>query len=134
MSVFLKKIIISILVICFCQSSLFAQTSEEEYEPGSNGPRKKLTVIVFSGLTGAIIGLSTLSFYGRPQDKLSNIAIGFALGVITGTIYTTYKTATEPYELSKAKYLNEVYGGEQFKNYFAQSKETLYPVQLNYNF
>ncbi len=42
------------------------------------------------------MGLSTLSFYGRPQDKLSNIVIGFAIGVIGGTIYTTFKVATRP--------------------------------------
>lgn len=54
-----------------------------------NNTKKQLTTIVFSGLAGAILGLSTLSFYGRPQDKLSNIAIGFAIGVIGGTIYAT---------------------------------------------
>jgi hypothetical protein len=40
--------------------------------------------------------LSTLSFYGRPQDRLSNIAVGFAVGVIGGAMYTTYKAAAEP--------------------------------------
>jgi NhaP-type Na+/H+ or K+/H+ antiporter len=64
--------------------------------PPSNGPRKQLATIVFAGIAGAILGLSTLSFYGRPQDKLSNIAVGFAVGVISGTVYTTYKAATTP--------------------------------------
>ena len=41
-----------------------------------------LATILFAGLGGSILGLSTLSFYGRPQDKLQNIAIGFAVGVI----------------------------------------------------
>ncbi len=62
----------------------------------SQGPRKHLATIVFAGLAGAILGLSTLSFYGRPQDRLSNIAVGFAFGVISGTLYTTYKAAAEP--------------------------------------
>jgi hypothetical protein len=65
--------------------------------PGA-GPRKQLATIVYAGLGGAILGLSTLSFYGRPQDKLSNIAIGFAIGVISGTSYVTYKAASNPAE------------------------------------
>ena len=65
-------------------------------EISQRGPRKQLTTIVFSGLAGAILGLSTLSFYGRPQEKLSNIAIGFAFGVIIGATYTTFQAATNP--------------------------------------
>lgn len=71
--------------------------NDELGTPSVGGPRKQLATIVFSGLGGAVLGLSTLSFYGRPQDKLSNIAVGFAIGIITGTIYTTYKQATQPY-------------------------------------
>ena len=63
-----------------------------------SGPRRQLSVIIFSGLAGAVLGLSTLSFYGRPQDKLSNIAIGAAIGVIGGATYTSYKAATDPYQ------------------------------------
>lgn len=68
------------------------------------GPRKQLATIVFAGLAGAILGLSTLSFYGRPQDYLSNIAIGFAVGVIVGTSYTTYQAATKPHEFYNFNY------------------------------
>lgn len=64
----------------------------------SQGPRRHLAHIVFAGLAGAILGLSTLSFYGRPQDHLANVPIGFAIGVIGGAVYTTYKAAAEPRE------------------------------------
>ena len=64
----------------------------------SAGPRRHLANIVFAGLAGAVLGLSTLSFYGRPQDRLSNIAVGFAIGVIGGTMFSTYKAAAEPRE------------------------------------
>ena len=66
---------------------------------GVSGPRKQLATIVFAGLGGAILGLSTLSFYGRPQEKLQNIAIGGAFGIIAGTVFVTYKAATNPTEL-----------------------------------
>lgn len=60
------------------------------------GTRKQLATIIFAGLAGAVLGLSTLSFHGRPQDHLSNIAVGFAVGTIAGTIYTTYQAASAP--------------------------------------
>jgi hypothetical protein len=66
--------------------------------PSAGGPRRQLATIIYSGLGGAVLGLSTLSFYGRPQDKLSNIAVGFAVGVIVGTIAVTYSAATNPDE------------------------------------
>lgn len=81
-------------------SYVYAQAPPREVEEDfPSGPRKQLATIIFSGLAGAILGLSTLSFYGRPQDKLSNIAVGFALGIIIGASYTTYKAAMRPYDI-----------------------------------
>jgi hypothetical protein len=101
-----KIMILFLLAAVVIPSTSFAETytiaaakgltPEEKTE--LTGTRKQLATIVFSGLAGAILGLSTLSFYGRPQDHLSSIAVGAALGVIGGAIYTTYKTATKPYE------------------------------------
>lgn len=78
----------------------------------SFGPKKQAAVIIFAGLGGAVLGLSTLSFYGRPQDKLSNIAIGAAVGIIVGTVYVTYKAATQPSE-----FYGEGYKGSQLENH-----------------
>jgi|GEM_PF-978395 len=61
-----------------------------------DGPGKHLSTIVFAGVAGAVLGLSTLSFYGRPQEKLTHIAIGAAIGIIGGAMYSTFKAATEP--------------------------------------
>ena len=85
------------LGICVPEAS-FAQNKGggTSTSKSGGGPRKQLQTIVFAGLAGAILGLSTLSFYGRPQDRLNNIAVGFAIGVIGGAIYTTYQAATKP--------------------------------------
>ena len=48
-----------------------------------------------------------MSFYGRPQDKLNNIALGFAVGVIGGACYTTYKAATQPRDFYRGAQLWE---------------------------
>jgi len=86
----MKKFLISIVLICFTLSALAQDTTVTK----KSGPRRQLATILFAGLGGAILGLSTLSFYGRPQDYLGNIGLGFAVGVIGGTVYVTYKSAT----------------------------------------
>lgn len=82
--------------VAFAQATPSA--AAEASSRSSGGPRKQLATIVYAGLGGAVLGLSTLSFYGRPQEKLANIAIGFAFGIIVGTTYVTYKAASNPSE------------------------------------
>lgn len=91
-----KLVYLSLAFVLCVQTPAFAQGATQSR---SSGPRKQIATIVFAGLAGAILGLSTLSFYGRPQDKLSNIAIGFAIGIISGTVYTTYQATTRPQSL-----------------------------------
>lgn len=86
----------------FAGASSYAQGSTVE-KPPSGGPRKQIGTIIYAGLGGAVLGLSTLSFYGRPQDKLANIAIGFAIGVMGGTVAVTYNAATNPDDFYGAK-------------------------------
>jgi hypothetical protein len=100
MNSYIKKIKTILVVLSLCSSFAFAQTPTD-YVPKQSGPREQLAITIFAGLGGAVLGLSTLSFYDRPQDHLVNIAIGFAIGVIGGTIYSTYQMATRPYSVSE---------------------------------
>jgi uncharacterized membrane protein len=87
------------VVLIFLFTVLSPQAVAQGAKTKSNapgGPSRHLSVIVFAGVAGAVLGLSTLSFYGRPQDKLTHIAIGAAIGIIGGAIYTTFKAATDP--------------------------------------
>lgn len=95
------------LTVCAQDNGQDKPTVVEKY-----GPRRQISTIVYMGLAGAVLGLSTLSFYGRPQDKLTNIPIGFGIGVVIGTIYMTYQAATNP---------NEFY------------RESQYPYQPNFH-
>jgi hypothetical protein len=92
----MKKTSIQILLILSLCMGVFTPAFAQDSSLSTPGPRKQMATIVFAGLGGAILGLSTLSFYGRPQDHLVNIAIGFAIGVIAGTAYTSYGAATNP--------------------------------------
>ena len=44
--------------------------------------RQNFATVIFSGLGGAVLGLSTLSFIPEPQEHIGNIWMGMALGII----------------------------------------------------
>lgn len=134
----LRKSILGFVLVTLFLSSVQGQ----EVKRKSSGPRRQLATIVFAGLGGAILGLSTLSFYGRPQDELANIAVGFAVGVIAGTAYVTFKSATtreyyeEPGEKSRDSFLSKPLptlasrADELYEKNPGSSKVTLSPVFL----
>lgn len=90
------KFLMAVIISVSLSLPVYAQNSANNQNSTQAGPRKQLSTIFLAGMAGAVLGLSTLSFYGRPQDKLGNIAIGFAIGAVVGTVYTTYDTATQP--------------------------------------
>jgi hypothetical protein len=95
------RLLISALIcvsFAFATPSLHAQDYDAQGRSRSPGPRKQIATIIFAGLAGGVLGLSTLSFYGRPQDKLANVPMGVGIGVIIGAIYTTFNAATKPRE------------------------------------
>lgn len=49
--------------------------------------KRNTAIILFSSLGGAILGLSTLSFYGEPENHLGNITTGAAVGAGLGVAY-----------------------------------------------
>lgn len=105
-----------------------------QIEGTTSGPRKQLATIIFAGLAGAILGLSTLSFYGRPQDYLSNIAIGFAIGVIIGTGYTTYQAATKPYEFYNTDFQYYDRPSQELGKDLSFNEQNSSPVGFSYQF
>ena len=78
----ITSILIALCVLSF--SSAYAFTARD----GTN-------VIVGSAGAGALLGLSTLSFGEKPQQRFRNIAIGASLGVIAGVGITIYLAATD---------------------------------------
>lgn len=92
------RILICVTLVFSTQFSFAQDEAESATVVEKYGPRRQISTIVYMGLAGAVLGLSTLSFYGRPQDHLTNIPIGFGVGVIVGTIYMTYQAATNPNE------------------------------------
>ncbi len=136
-----------VLRICLTLSLVFALSlpvqnasaqigSNVEIGSSSGGPRKQLATIIFAGLGGAILGLSTLSFYGRPQDHLSNIAIGFGVGIIGGTVLMTYQAASNPREFyGTPPGANNLYPqSETFSDLALKNDSKITSTRIGFNF
>lgn len=57
-----------------------------------------IVLVGVAGAGGAVLGLSTLSFYDEPSKHIANIWTGAAVGVIAGVIWVAYSSATRSSE------------------------------------
>ncbi|PWU21041.1 MAG: hypothetical protein C5B49_03220 [Bdellovibrio sp.] len=55
--------------------------------PEFAGARRGFATVMLAGLAGAVLGLSTLSFYGKPEEHIGNIYVGLGLGLLGGAGY-----------------------------------------------
>jgi len=82
---------------CLTSVPVSAQGSGGSKDEGSPlEVRNSVSVILLSGLIGGILGLSTLSFYDKPQDNIRNITFGAGGGLIVAVIFLTASAATMP--------------------------------------
>ncbi len=91
--------LLAVLVVGSITSSLFspmAHAQQNSPYPQGMEPREAIGGILMSGLVGGILGLSTLSFYDRPQDNIRNITIGAGIGMIASALYLTYSVSQVP--------------------------------------
>lgn len=58
----------------------------------SSAIKRNTATILFASIGGGILGLSTLSFYGRPQEHTDNITAGVVLGLAAGVGYLVYQS------------------------------------------
>jgi hypothetical protein len=76
-----------ILIVSF----LFVTSLMNPARAQSQSTFKRTTAtVLFSSIGGGILGLSTLSFYGKPQEHTDNITTGVLLGFIAGVSYVMY--------------------------------------------
>ena len=54
--------------------------------------KRTTATILFASIGGGVLGLSTLSFYGKPQEHTDNITTGVLIGFLAGFSYVMYDT------------------------------------------
>jgi len=85
------------MIVSFALGPMVARAQEGSSSDGSPLEiRNAVGTILISGLVGGIIGLSTLSFFPRPQDHIRNIFFGVGAGMIVATLWTTANVASQP--------------------------------------
>lgn len=55
--------------------------------------KRNIATVLFASLGGAVLGLSTLSFYGDPEEHTNNIGTGALLGFLGGVSYLAYDSS-----------------------------------------
>ena len=85
----MKKWIFLTIATCLFVTELSFAQGRSEVKPASSW-RKNTAIVLFSGIGGSLLGLSTLSFYGNPQEHTGNITTGALLGVLAGIGYVIY--------------------------------------------
>lgn len=90
----MKRLMIVVSVLMFMNLSLaHAQTATSQFP----NFRKNTATVMFAGLGGAVLGLSTLSFYGEPSEHTGNIWAGLAVGILGGLVYVSLNKDQDEY-------------------------------------
>lgn len=89
------------IFLCLMMASLFARPSLGQQADGNSSEslrsfKRGTAIVLFSAVGGAILGVSTLSFYGEPQKHTDNITTGALLGVLAGGGYVIWENTRHP--------------------------------------
>ena len=117
--------LILIVFSCFHASVSSAQQTNQN----SRNFKRGVATVLFSTLGGAVLGLSTLSFYGEPQEHTENITTGALLGALAGGTYLLYSSSLpQPAPVDYSQSFDE-----QLKNKKALASAKA-PVLISYHF
>lgn len=94
---FFKQIALVLVLLAFVVPSSYAQEAAagaESSESVGFDAKGAFSKILIAGLVGGILGLSTLSFYEKPNDHLRNITLGAGAAMIGTALYMTLSLAS----------------------------------------
>jgi hypothetical protein len=86
---FIKGLIVILLIVM----GPLAKAQDAGNSSAAIDTRGALGTILMSGLVGGIIGLSTLSFYDKPEKHIRNITWGAGIGMISAALFITFDVA-----------------------------------------
>lgn len=82
----MQKITTAALIL-FLSWSITSTAGAQPVNQSQKSFKRSAATVIFASLGGGVLGLSTLSFYGKPQEHTDNITTGVALGLIAGLVY-----------------------------------------------
>ncbi len=127
----------SVLIIFLLILTSFSGMAQEEKNSGFvDDSLQDMSIVLGSGLAGAVLGLSTLSFVEKPSEHMKNIAVGGAIGIVIGVGVVIFGQATKTTITDYRQPLNE-YNFDSIKRLEFSSKriaEQNNKPSVNFNF
>ncbi len=106
----------------------FAQAEDDIISSTQND----IMLVGIAGASGAILGLSTLSFYDKPSTHISNVWTGAAIGVIAGVIWVAYNSASKNQEHLISQVPSEGFSTDERASWHAETSSVLTMSSVQY--
>ena len=103
-------------IYLFNLSSSYAQDQDDFIQ----NTRNDIMLVAGAGAAGAILGLSTLSFYDKPSVNVSNIWTGAAIGIALGVVYVAYNSAQKGTEELTSEYSSKNFGTKERQDWHSK--------------
>jgi ABC-type Fe3+ transport system permease subunit len=91
----LQKLASVMIIFLLILTSISSMAQEEKTSGFVDDSLQDMSIVLGSGLAGAVLGLSTLSFVEKPSDHMKNIAVGGAIGIVIGVGVVIFSQATK---------------------------------------
>lgn len=91
-------------LINFFLALLILATAPPTLAQSHSAFKRTTATILFASIGGGVLGLSTLSFYGKPQEHTDNITTGVLIGFVAGLSYVMYDTYGQQASVYDAKF------------------------------
>ena len=112
------------LALIFSILSLNSAFAQQESDIIKN-TQNDIILVGVAGAAGAILGLSTLSFYDKPSPHISNVWTGAAIGVIAGVIWVAYNSATDNSDALTSQVPSEGFSTEERASWHSDKSSVL---------
>jgi hypothetical protein len=122
----MKKWICILLVLQFT----FVTPVVAQQDDFIKNTQEDILLVGGAGAGGAILGLSTLSFYDTPSKHISNIWTGAAIGIIAGVIFVAYNSAQKGSEELMSQRSSPSFGTSARVSWHAENTTILTPSKV----
>ena len=118
----MKKWLCGIMIFQFLTLNMaFAQQEDDIIKNTQND----ILLVAAAGAGGAILGLSTLSFYDKASQHISNVWTGAAIGIIAGVIFVAYSSAQKGSEELQGAIPSEAFSTSERVAWHSETSEVL---------
>lgn len=118
----MKKWLCALLCFQLLTLNLAFGQAEDDFVKNT---QNDVLLVAAAGAGGAVLGLSTLSFYDKPSKHIDNVWTGAAIGIIAGVIFVAYNSAQKGSEDLVSQHSSEEFSTSERTDWHAGSSELL---------